>query len=466
MRTRFAPSPTGFLHIGGARTALFSWLYARKHGGQFILRIEDTDQERSTQAAVDAIIDGMNWLGLDYDEGPIFQMERMPRYQQVLQQLLDAGHAYRCSCSKERLEALREQQMANKEKPRYDGHCRELHIPAAGSFVVRFKNPSIGTVRFDDLVRGPIEVQNSELDDLIILRSDGVPTYNFCVVIDDWDMNITTVIRGDDHINNTPRQINILLALGVTPPQYAHLPMILGADGARLSKRHGAVSVTQYRDEGYLPQAMLNYLARLGWSHGDQEIFSEAELIQYFELSDVNRAPAAFNPEKLLWINQHYLKTENPDYIAGLLQKILQQQGVDVSGGPALITVVGALRERAKTLVELAEKATMFYSATVTRDPTLVSQFLQPGIVPVLEALQQQFSQIAEWDWSVEVLQPLIQSALNDFGLKMPQLAQPLRVALVGTTQSPSIDVTLYLLGAAKVQARLAQAIDLARHIQ
>jgi glutamyl-tRNA synthetase len=313
IRTRFAPSPTGYLHIGGARTALFSWLFARRHGGAFILRIEDTDLERSTPESIQAIIDGMAWLNLDYDEGPFYQMQRMDRYREVIQQLLDGGHAYRCYCSKERLDQLREAQMVDKQKPRYDGCCRDAQPNDSNApHVIRFRNPLEGDVVFDDQVFGPIAVSNAELDDLIIARTDGTPTYNFTVVVDDWDMQITHVIRGTDHINNTPRQINILKALGAEVPQYAHVPMILGEDGKRLSKRHGAVSVLQYRDEGFLPEAVLNYLVRLGWSHGDQEVFSREEMMQLFDLEHVNKSPAAVNTEKLAWLNQHYLKEAEP----------------------------------------------------------------------------------------------------------------------------------------------------------
>ena len=459
MRTRFAPSPTGFLHLGGARTALFSWLYARKHQGEFILRIEDTDVERSSQEAVDAIIEGMNWLGLDYDEGPVFQMPRMSRYQEVIQQLLGEDKVYKCYCSKERLDKLREAQMANKEKPRYDGCCRNLAEQAQGQpFVIRFKTPLQGSVIFDDLVKGPIEVNNAELDDLIIQRTDGTPTYNFTVVVDDLDMNITTVIRGDDHINNTPRQINILLALGVIPPQYAHVPMILGQDGKRLSKRHGAMSVTQYREDGYLPEAMLNYLVRLGWSHGDQEIFSKEDMINLFDLQDVNRAPAAFNTEKLQWLNQHYLKTESPGYIAGLLAKQLQMIRVDVANGPELVLVVNALRERSKTLVEMAEKAACFYQDTVVYDEKAADKFLNKDILSAFEFISAELQNII--DWNEDSIGTVFKLSLEKFNLKMPKLAQPLRVALVGSTQSPGISTTLHLLGKEKALHNINQALD------
>ena len=455
MRTRFAPSPTGYLHIGGARTALFAWLYARKHKGQFILRIEDTDLERSKPEFVDAIIDGINWLGLDYDEGPIYQMDRMTRYSEIIEQLLGEGKAYRCYCSKERLEKLRETQLANKQKPRYDGHCCNNHEHCMDQpYVIRFKNPANGAVCFDDLVRGPITVQNSELDDLIIQRTDGSPTYNFCVVIDDWDMKISTVIRGDDHINNTPRQINIFQALRVTPPQYAHVPMILGQDGKRLSKRHGAMNVTEYREQGYLPQALLNYLVRLGWSHGDQEIFSKPEMIALFDLKNVNRAPAAFSEEKLQWFNQHYLKTEDPDTIAGLLAKYLH---VDLTNGPKLVDVVRALRDRSKTLVEMAEKAVCFYQDVVEYESNAAAKFLQAEVVPALNFMSKQLANLDEWGEAT--IQPIVQETLQTYDLKMPQLAQPLRVALTGNTQSPSIDVTIYLMGQVKVVKDIQAAI-------
>ena len=455
MRTRFAPSPTGYLHIGGARTALFAWLYARKHQGQFVLRIEDTDLERSKPEFVDAIIEGINWLGLDYDEGPTYQMERLGRYKELLEQLLIEGKAYRCYCSKERIEALREAQLAKKEKPRYDGHCRDVSSEVADKpYVIRFRNPASGSVCFDDLVRGPIEVQNSELDDLIIQRTDGSPTYNFCVVVDDWDMNITTVIRGDDHINNTPRQINIFKALGVTPPQFAHVPMILGQDGKRLSKRHGAVSVTEYREQGYLPQALLNYLVRLGWSHGDQEIFSTQEMIALFDLKQVNKAPAAFNEEKLQWLNQHYLKTEDPDMIAGLLAKHLH---VELSNGPLLVDVVRALRERSKTLIEMADKAAIFYQDVGEYDSKAAGKFLQADIVTALTYISDQIAAVD--DWCEEKVHAVVQDTLQKFELKMPKLAQPLRIALTGNTQSPSIDITLYLMGQARVVRDIQSAI-------
>src|SRR3989338_6728171 len=363
IRTRFAPSPTGYLHIGGARTALYCWLYARKMQGKFILRIEDTDRERSTAESVQAILDGLVWLGLDYDEGPYYQTQHMDRYREVIHLLLEQGKAYRCYCTKERLEKLREAQLARKEKPRYDALCRNLTTTQEDSFVIRFKNPTDGIVEFNDLIRGKLSFANSELDYLIIARSDGTPTYNFTVVVDDWDMKITHVIRGDDHLNNTPRQMNILNALGATLPAYAHVPMILGGDGKRLSKRHGAVGVLQYREEGFLPEALLNYLVRLGWSHGDQEIFSLDELVEYFEIKDINRAPAAFNVDKLLWLNQHYLKTSDVTYVAEQLAWHMLHLGIDTREGPLLSEIVAVQRERTKTLREMAERSRYFYEA-------------------------------------------------------------------------------------------------------
>nr|MDQ2694488.1 glutamate--tRNA ligase [Pseudomonadota bacterium] len=399
IKTRFAPSPTGFLHIGGARTALFCWLFARRHGGAFVLRIEDTDLERSTPASVSAILQAMSWLGLDYDEGPFYQTHRFDRYREVLRQLLDDGRAYYCYCTREELEALRAGQMARQEKPRYDRRHRDYQGPPRHGVepVIRFKNPLDGEVVVDDLIRGRIVIQNNELDDLIIARADGTPTYNFCVVVDDMDMGITHVIRGDDHINNTPRQINILAALGAPLPRYAHLPMILGQDGARLSKRHGAVSVMQYRDEGYLPEALLNYLARLGWSHGDQEIFSLDELAQLFALEDVNRAASAFNPEKLLWLNQHYIKTSTPEHVARHLGRHFCQRGIDLDSGPALIEVIEAFRERARTLAELAAMAEFLYRDFAAYEEKAAARHLTAEAAAGLERLRQALAALPEW---------------------------------------------------------------------
>lgn len=461
VRTRFAPSPTGYLHIGGARTALFSWLYARKNAGTFILRIEDTDRERSTQASVDAILEGMAWLELNYDEGPFYQTQRFHRYAEVIQQLLDSGHAYRCYCSKDELEQMREQQMARKEKPRYDGYWRERQHetpPAGVEPVIRFKNPQAGVVEFDDMVRGKITVSNAELDDLIIARSDGTPTYNFTVVVDDIDMNVTHVIRGDDHINNTPRQINIMQALGFTPPRYAHVPMILGADGQRLSKRHGAVSVMQYRDEGYLPEALLNYLVRLGWSHGDQEIFSRAEMVEYFNLESINRAPAAFSPEKLLWLNQHYLKTLPVEAIEQQLTWHLQQQQLDITNGPAIADVINAQRERAKTLVEMVAISRYFYEDVNHYDEAAVQKQFKADTAETLRVVKDQLATID--DWQGTAIHHAINQACEQLGVKLGKVGPALRIAVTGGTSSPSLDVTLELIGKARSLQRIERAIE------
>jgi glutamyl-tRNA synthetase len=460
IRTRFAPSPTGYLHVGGARTALFSWLYARKHGGTFILRIEDTDLERSTAESVDAILQGMTWLGLEYDEGPFFQTHRFPRYQEVIAQMLKDGTAYHCYCTKERLETLRNDQMARKEKPRYDGKCRHgvANPPKDIPPVVRFRNPQDGAVVVEDLIRGRVVFQNTELDDLIIARSDGTPTYNFTVVVDDMDMKITHVIRGDDHINNTPRQLNMLKALGATPPVYAHVPMILGADGARLSKRHGAVSVMQYREEGYLPEALLNYLVRLGWSHGDQEIFPIDEMIRLFEVTSVHSSAAAFNPEKLLWLNQHYIKTSDPKHVAHHLSYHLGKIGVDPAQGPELIEVVKAQRERAKTLAEMAALSAFFYRDIDGYDPKDAQAHLKPEAAGPLAALRERLATLAQWEASA--IHAAVNAVAEAHGLKLGKVAQPLRVAVAGRAVSPPIDITLTLLGRERTLARLARAIE------
>ncbi len=404
--TRFAPSPTGYLHVGGARTALYSWLHARKHGGRFILRIEDTDRERSTDASIQAILDGMEWLGLEYDEGPHYQTLRMDRYREIIDRLLEAGHAYRCTCSRERLDEIRAKQQEQGLKPRYDGHCRDRGLggDCAEPFVVRLRNPQEGSVAFDDLVRGRIEVANAELDDLVLARSDGMPTYNLTVVVDDHDMGVTQVIRGDDHINNTPRQINILRALDAPLPEYAHVPMILGADGQRLSKRHGAVSVLQYREDGYLPGALLNYLVRLGWSHGDQEIFSIDELIEHFDIGRVNRAASTFNPEKLQWLNQQYMMKADPGHLGELLAGHLAGLGIDVAGGPQASQVVLALRERAKTLVEMAATAAWFYRAPAEYDEKAARKALKAAAREPLQALRGKLEVLQDWEpgpWNV-----------------------------------------------------------------
>ncbi|HEY4696895.1 MAG TPA: glutamate--tRNA ligase [Gallionella sp.] len=457
IRTRFAPSPTGYLHIGGARTALFSWAYARKLGGTFILRIEDTDLERSTLESEQAILDGMSWLNLAYDEGPFYQMQRMDRYKAVIQQMLDQGTAYHCYTSPAELDAMREAQRARGEKPRYDGHWRPeqgkvLPAPPDGiKPVVRFKNPSHGVAAWDDLVKGKIVFENSELDDLIIARADGTPTYNFCVVVDDLDMRITQVIRGDDHVNNTPRQINILKALGAALPQYAHVPMILGSDGERLSKRHGAVSVIQYAEDGFLPEALINYLARLGWSHGDEEIFSMQQFIEWFDLRHISKSAAQFDPEKLRWLNQHYIKLAGNARLAELVRKHLAERGVQVSDVPQLEAVIALYKERTATLLELADEAEVFY-IEIHPVQELLDAHLLPEVLPALRELAVRFADIA---WEAPAIAALIKELLAKHNLKMPRLAMPLRVMLVGQTHTPSVDAVLALFPRETVLARI-----------
>ncbi|MCB1564500.1 MAG: glutamate--tRNA ligase, partial [Xanthomonadales bacterium] len=440
-RTRFAPSPTGYLHIGGARTALYCLLEARQRGGQFILRIEDTDRERSTDEAVQAILDGMNWLGLDHDEGPYYQTLRMDRYRQAAEDLMKAGKAYRCYCSRERLDALREEAMAKGEKPRYDGFCRERTEPEPGvTPVIRFRNPDSGSVVFNDKVRGRIEWSNTELDDLIIWRSDDHPTYNFAVVVDDIDMKITDVIRGDDHINNTPRQINIYEALGAKLPSFAHLPMIHGQDGTKLSKRHGAVSVMQYRDDGYLPHALLNYLVRLGWSHGDQEIFSREQMIELFRIEDVNTSAARFDPEKLAWMNQQYLKSDDPAAVAVHFDWHLRAVGIDPASGPNPADVVVALRDRVKTLKEMAERAKVWYGPITEWDDKAVAKQLVEAARAPLMATRAALEALSEW--TPEAIDGALRAVGEQLEIGMGKVAQPLRVAMTGTAVSPSIDHT------------------------
>lgn len=453
IRTRFAPSPTGYLHIGGARTALFSWAFARKHGGQFILRIEDTDLERSTDASVQAIFDSMAWLGLAHDEGPFFQMQRMPRYKQVIQQLLDQGHAYHCYCSKEELDTMREAQRAKGEKPRYDGRCRHRTTSAHGiDPVVRFRNPLDGVVIIDDMVKGRVAVSNSELDDLVIARPDGTPTYNFCVVVDDWDMSITHVIRGDDHLNNTPRQINILQALGAPLPIYAHVPMILGHDGERLSKRHGAVSVMQYFEDGYLPEALLNYLARLSWAHGDDEIFSLEQFVEWFDLDAISKSPAKFDPEKLSWVNQQYIKSADNARLVELARPFMAQDCCDAAHGPDPVEVFGLLKERVSTLEELADAAVYFYRPLEAHED-LRKQHLSAAVKPALEALT---VKLADVEWNRPSLSALIKEICAAHSLKMPQVAMPLRVMITGETQTPSVDAVMALIGRDEVVRRVS----------
>ena len=457
VRTRFAPSPTGFLHIGGLRTALFCWLYARRHQGRFILRIEDTDLERSTGEAIQQILDGMEWAGLDHDEGPFYQTKRFDRYKEVIEELLAEGHAYRCYCTREELDQMRAEQMARGEKPRYDGRWRERTDARAGAApAIRFKNPLTGEVVVDDVVHGRVVFQNAELDDLVIARSDGTPTYNFCVIVDDMDMDITHVIRGDDHLNNTPRQMNMLLALGRKPPVYAHLPMILGSDGAKLSKRHGAVSVLQYRDEGYLPEALLNYLVRLGWSHGDQEIFTVEEMIRLFDIADVNKSASAFNGEKLAWLNQQHLMHAPVARLIAPLRWHLEREGIEADDEAKLERIVLTQRERAKTLKEMAANSVFFFKAPAAYDEKAVRKHITPEVLALL----------SEVIGALEVLDPFSAPAIHALisetaaakGIALGKLAQPLRLAVCGGTVSPPIDATLEILGRAETLTRLRTA--------
>ncbi|EOW2372045.1 glutamate--tRNA ligase [Cronobacter sakazakii] len=459
IKTRFAPSPTGYLHVGGARTALYSWLFARNQGGEFVLRIEDTDLERSTPEAIEAIMDGMNWLSLEWDEGPYFQTKRFDRYNAVIDEMLAAGTAYKCYCSKDRLEALREEQMAKGEKPRYDGRCRHSHEHHADDepCVVRFANPQDGSVVFDDQIRGPIEFSNLELDDLIIRRTDGSPTYNFCVVVDDWDMEITHVIRGEDHINNTPRQINILKALGAPVPLYAHVSMINGDDGKKLSKRHGAVSVMQYRDDGYLPEALLNYLVRLGWSHGDQEIFSREEMIKFFTLDAVSKSASAFNTDKLLWLNHHYINTLAPEYVATHLQWHIEQENIDTRNGPQLAELVKLLGERCKTLKEMAQTCRYFYEDFNEFDADAAKKHLRPVARQPLEVVRDKLAALT--DWTAENVHHAIQATADELEVGMGKVGMPLRVAVTGAGQSPGLDVTVHAIGKSRSVERINKAL-------
>jgi glutamyl-tRNA synthetase len=460
VRTRFAPSPTGFLHIGGARTALFSWAYARRHQGDFILRIEDTDVARSTPEAVQAILDGMEWLGLAHDEGPFYQMQRMPRYKEVIAQMLAAGTAYHCYTLSEELDQMREAARARGEKPRYDGRWRPEAgktlppVPSGVSPVVRFRNPVGGITAWDDLVKGRIEFSNDELDDLVIARGDGTPTYNFCVVVDDWDMAITHVIRGDDHVNNTPRQINILQALGAPLPQYAHLSMILGDDGTKLSKRHGAVSVMQYDDDGYLPEAVINYLARLGWSHGDEEVFSLEQFVEWFDLAHITASAAQFNTEKLNWLNQQYIKQSSDKRLASEVSRRLARRGVDPEAGAVLEQVVALYKERAVNLNELSDAAEPFV-VDVRASAEMVTTHLTDAARAALKLLREKFGALALVDWQKPALSLAIKETCTAAGLKMPQVAIPLRVVMLGQPQSPSIDAVLEVLGRERVLARI-----------
>ena len=461
VRTRFAPSPTGFLHVGGARTALFCWLHARRHGGQFILRIEDTDRERSTGEAVEAILDALTWLGLDWDEGPHFQSARSRRYEEMAESLLAAGRAYRCNCSKERLYALRAAQLARREKPRYDGHCRDRATSVAGPSVVRFRTPPGGETIVDDMVRGRVVIRNEELDDLVIVRTDGSPTYNFAVVVDDLDMSVTHVIRGDDHMNNTPRQIHILRALGGEVPGYAHVPMILGSDGQRLSKRHGATSVTWFREDGYLPEAMINHLARLGWSHGDQEIFSREELVQCFDIADVNRAAASFDTEKLDWLNRHYIKVSGGERLGDELEWQLARLDVATDAGPRPAAVAEALRERARTTREMAEASDYFYCDFEDYDPAAARRHLRPGVYSSLARLCARLAALPSWT-APGIAAAFVQVAEEE-GKGLGKIGQPARVAVTGRSVSPPFDVTLALVGRARTLARLDRALEFIR---
>jgi glutamyl-tRNA synthetase len=459
VRTRFAPSPTGYLHVGGARTALFCWLFARRHGGAFILRIEDTDRERSTQASVDAILDSMKWLALDYDEGPYYQTQRFDRYREYIQRLLDEDKAYHCYCTPEELDAMRNEQRAKGLKPRYDGRCRTRTGPPPPGIdpVVRFKNPLEGNVVIEDLIKGRIFISNTELDDLVIARPDGTPTYNFTVVVDDLEMEITHVIRGDDHVNNTPRQINILQALGAEPPIYAHVPMILGPDGQRLSKRHGAVGVMQFREDGYLPDALINYLVRLGWSHGDQEIFSRQELCELFDLADVNRAASVFDMDKLNWLNQHYIKSADTALLAGLLEEQLEKRQVDVADGPDLQVLVDVQRDRAKTLVEMAEKSLFAFGTLDGYEEKAARKHLKPEAAVGLRAVRERLAGVDPWQ--AEAIHEAVVSTAESVGIKLGKLAQPLRVAVTGSDMSPSIDATLLLVGRERALERIDSAV-------
>ncbi|HEV8694870.1 MAG TPA: glutamate--tRNA ligase [Lysobacter sp.] len=463
-RTRFAPSPTGYLHIGGARTALYCWLEARRRGGQFILRIEDTDQERNVQEAVDAILQAMDWLGMNYDEGPIYQTQRLDRYREVAEQMVATGKAYYAYETKEELEAMREAALAAKEKPRYNGAYREQNAPAFDDAhrddpnrVIRFKNPLEGTVVWEDKVKGRIEISNSELDDLVIFRSDGFPTYNFAVVVDDIDMAITDVVRGDDHVNNTPRQINIYQALGAPVPYFAHLPMILNEDGEKLSKRTGAADVMQYRDAGYLPHALLNYLARLGWSHGDQEIFSIAEMTSLFDLKDVNAKASRLDSAKLGWLNQQYLKSDDPNEVAKHLEWHLLNSSYDLAKGPKPADIVIALRDRVQTLKDMAERAAVWFNPLTEYDGAAVAKHLTAAAQAPLADARERLAKLASW--TAESVSAALHETAEALGVGMGKVAQPMRVAITGTQVSPDISQTVYLAGQGEAVKRIDAAL-------
>ncbi|GEA51552.1 glutamate--tRNA ligase [Vibrio inusitatus NBRC 102082] len=464
VKTRFAPSPTGFLHVGGARTALYSWLYAKNQGGEFVLRIEDTDLERNSQEAVDAILEGMQWMGLDWDEGPYFQSKRFDRYDECIDQLLAEDKAYKCYASKELLEEIRGEQEANKEAPRYDANHPKVAAANAEAkdgddYVVRFRNPKEGSVVFEDQIRGRIEIGNDQMDDLIIRRTDGAPTYNFVVVVDDWDMGITHVVRGEDHINNTPRQINIYKALNAPVPTFAHCAMILGDDGAKLSKRHGAVSVMQYRDEGYLPNALNNYLVRLGWSHGDQEIFSTEEMIEFFSLNAISKSASAFNTDKLLWLNNHYIKTSEPEYVAKHLQWHLDQQNLNIDNGPAITEVIKLVGERCNTLIELAEQVRYFYEDFSEFEAGAAKKHLRGVAKGPLELALTKAEALT--DWSTDAIKDgVIKAVCDELEIGMGKIGMPLRVAVTGGGQSPSVDAVMELIGKERVIARIKLALE------
>ena len=463
VRTRFAPSPTGLLHVGGARTALFCWLFARRWGGTFVLRIEDTDRERSTQASIDAIVDGLRWLGLDADEGPFFQTERLPLYREHVERLLHEGKAYHCYCSRETLDEMRAAQRARGEKPRYDGRCRRRTGPAPAGVepVVRFRNPAGGEVVFDDLVRGAVVFDNRELDDLVIARGDGMPTYNFGAVVDDLDMDVTHVIRGDDHVMNTPRQLNVIAALGASPPRYAHVPMILGPDGQRLSKRHGAVGVTRFRDDGYLPEALINYLVRLGWSHGDREIFSREDMIEWFDVADVNRASASFDYDKLGWLNQHYLRQADPERLGALLAGQFERMGIDASRGAPPSLLAGIQRERARTIAEMAAKSRFAFEEYGEFDERAAKKHLRPVALEPLEAMRARLHALPGWEPAA--LHAAVAECAEALSLTLGKVAQPLRVALTGTSASPAIELTLQMVGRDAALSRIDRAIAYVR---
>ncbi len=461
VRTRFAPSPTGYLHIGGARTALFNFLFSRHHGGKYILRIEDTDRERSTKEAIDAILDGLGWLGLDWDEGPFFQSQRTELYLEAVERLLSSGRAYRCVCTAEELKARRERAVKTGESPVYDGRCRDLAIGPGESraFAVRFRAPREGTTVVDDLVKGRVVFENADLDDLIVLRSDGTPTYNLCAVVDDAEMGITHIIRGDDHLSNTPRQIALYHALGASPPRFGHVPLILGPDKTRLSKRHGAMSVTAYRAMGYLPEAMVNYLARLGWSHGDQEIFTREELIEKFSLDNVGKSAGVFNPEKLLWLNAHYMRALPPDKLARMVRPFIEERGFSLpaNGENWLEKMVMTLRERSQTLAELAEMSSFYFADRIEIDPTAAAKVLKPEALPLVKSVVRKLADLH--DWTLESIKEAFEKTLSEFGTKLGKVAQPVRVAVTGGTASPGIFEVLELVGRERSIARINEAI-------